>query len=75
MSLSQKVFVKYPAFLIFKIKIYLTWKAYIVLLITKKVIILTKYLDYTNVFSEESTIELSKYYHINKYLIDLELDK
>lgn len=45
------------------------------MLITKKIVILAEYLDYTNVFLKDLVIELFKYSDINKHVIDLELGK
>lgn len=55
--------------------IYLDLKAQIVLLIVKKLIILAKYLDFTNVFLKESTIKFFKWSNINKYIVNLKPDK
>lgn len=41
----------------------------------KEVIIPTKYLNYANVFSKKSVVELPKCSHINKYSINLEVGK
>lgn len=41
----------------------------------KKIIILTKYLDFVNVFLKIPVWNLSNYIKINKYLIDLLSDK
>lgn len=58
-----------------EILMYLAWKAQIILLLTKKLIILAKYLDYTNMFLKQSAIELPKQSDINQNAINLELSK
>lgn len=55
--------------------IYQAYKAQIVLLVAKNVIIPAKYLDYLNILSKKSAIELPNHFKINKYLIDVESDK
>lgn len=55
--------------------IHLTQKAQIILLLVKKVIILTKYSDFINVFSKKSPVKFPKHIVINKHLINLELSK
>lgn len=55
---ANKAFVVYMAHLKAKILIYLAWKAQITLLLTKKDIVLAKYLDFTDVFSKKSAIKL-----------------
>lgn len=44
-------------------------------LLAKKVSILIKYPDFTDVFLEKSVVELHKHFIINKYSINLEPDK
>lgn len=51
--------------------IHLFQKTQIVLLNIKKVIILSKYADYTNIFSLDSTAKSFKHTSINNYFIDL----
>lgn len=58
-----------------KILIYLTLKIKIALLLTEKVTMLVKYLDFINIFLEMLSTKLLKYFNINKYLIGLELRK
>lgn len=58
-----------------KIIIHLAQKTGIALLIAKKVVILADYLDYANAFSKKLVAKLAKKIYINKYSIDLELDK
>ena len=41
----------------------------------EKVIILAKYLGFVNVFLKNLTVELSKHSSINKYTINLKLNK
>lgn len=58
-----------------KILIHLVCKVQIPLLVAKKVTILTKYLDFLDIFSKKSTVELFKYFDINKHLINSKLNK
>lgn len=58
-----------------KMSIYQTWKAQIILLVAKKIIIPAKYLDFANIFLEKLAIELFKHSAINKYSINLEPSK
>lgn len=46
-----------------------------ILLITKKIVTLAKYLDYVDIFLKKLVIKLYKYSKVNKYLIDLEFGK
>lgn len=69
-----KAFIVYMIFLRFKMSIHLTWKAKIVLLLVEKITILAKYLDFLNIFSEISAMELFEWLNINKHTINLELD-
>lgn len=55
--------------------IHLAQKAQITLLVTKKVSILVKYLDFVNLFLKKLVAKLFKYSEINKYSINLELDQ
>ena len=55
-----------------KIWIYLAPEAQIALLITKKVIVPAKYLDFANVFLKKSVKVLPKHTGINKHAIELE---
>lgn len=55
--------------------IYPICEAQIALLIIEKVTILTEYLDFSEVFSKKSAVELFKRFDINKHLIILELGK
>lgn len=71
-----KAFVIHIAFFSLRqIIIYPAWKAQIALLLTEKVTVLTKYLNFANIFSKKSAVELFKKLEINKYVIDLELNK
>ena len=54
------------------LKIYLDRKAQITFLFTKKIKILDKYSDFTDVFSEEKALILSEYTKLNKDAINLE---
>ena len=69
---NTKVFIVYVASLTSKITIHLACKVQITLLIIKKVIVLAKYLDFTDVFSKESVEVLLKRIEINKHAIELE---
>lgn len=75
MDLRKKAFIIHIAYLSLKIIIYLAWEAQIIFLIIKKIDILAKYLDYANVFLEKSAVELPKHCNINKYFMNLKLDK
>lgn len=72
---DKKAFVVYIAYLGFKMTIHPTRDNQKSLLITEKVVILSKYLDYTNSFSKKSTAKLSKCSDINKHAINLKLGK
>lgn len=63
------------AYLRAKMSIYLAWKAQIALLLAEKFTIPNDYLEFANVFSKKSAIELPKYFNINKHTIDLEPGK
>lgn len=41
------------------------------LLLAKKIIIITKCLDFRNIFFKNIAVKLFKYFNINKYLINL----
>lgn len=51
--------------------IYLVKKAKTTLLFIKKVKILTKYLDFVNIFSKKKVLLLSKIAKLNQYIIEL----
>lgn len=74
---TKEAFVMYIASLSlnFKMTTHLAWKAQIALLVVKKVTVLAKYLDYSNIFSKKSVVELSKHSDINEHSINLESDK
>lgn len=74
---NVKAFIMYVAslFLDFKIIICPAQEAKIALLVARKVTILTKYLDYANIFLKKLAIELPKYFDINKHLINLKPGK
>lgn len=57
--------------------IYLAQKMQISFLNMKKSFksILAKYINYANIFLKKLAIKLSKYFNINKYLINLKPDK
>ena len=57
---NVETFVIYVALLISKMTIYLVWKAQIALLVVKKITVLVKYFNYTNVFSKKSAKMLPK---------------
>ena len=52
--------------------IYPTQKAQIALLITKKVQILTKYLNFSDIFLKKKTLVLSKVINLNQHIIKLQ---
>lgn len=70
---SKKVFLVHIAFLSLSLKIliYSTYKTQIALQIIKEVIILTKYLDFLDVFLKELVAELLECSNINEYSISL----
>lgn len=72
---SKKTFIIYMAYLSLKILIHPAYEAQITLLVAKKVTILTKYLDYSNIFSKKSTAKLLEHFDINKHLMDLKPSK
>lgn len=55
--------------------IYLALKAQITLLLVKKITILNEYLELANLILKKSDAKLSKCFNINKYIINLKLDK
>lgn len=77
MDLNNKTLIIHIIFLSLslKISIYPIWEAQIIFLLTKKVIIQAEYLDFSDLFLKKSAIELFKYFNINKYLINLKLEK
>lgn len=77
LDLNKETFIIHIVFLYpgSKISVYLAQKSQIALLIAKKIAILTKYSDYTNIFFKNLVKELCKYFTINKHSIDLELGK
>lgn len=76
MNEINKIFVMPMAALnIVDSNIYPFWHAQIALLEAEKVTIPSKYTDYINVFSPNSTVELPKYTDINDHLIGLIDDK
>ena len=70
-----KIFVIHVAFLNLAPGILLDREIQIASLLTKKVKIPDKYLDFTNVFSEKKVLVLSEHTELNKYTINLENDK
>lgn len=45
------------------------------MMVTKKVTVLKKYLNYAIIFSKKLAIELFKYFAINKYVFHLKLNE
>lgn len=74
-NLTKKVFVIHLAYFGDKIILHPTFEIQIALLTVEKVIVPIKYLDFANFFSKKLATEVIKCFNINKYLIDLELDK
>ena len=70
-----EAFIVYITLLILKITIYLARKAQIALLIAKEVIVLAKYTNFGNVFSNKLAEMLPKRININEYAIKLIDDK
>ena len=69
---NEETFVIYMTALNFvDSSVYPFWHAQIALLKVEKVTILSKYVDYTNVFSLDFAAELSKHTGINDHFIDL----
>lgn len=70
LSLINETFIVYKALLSLdtKIMMYLAQKTQIVLLIAKNVTVLTKYINFVNVFLKKLAIKLIK--HFNKYAIN-----
>lgn len=77
LDLDEEAFVIYVAFLSLgsKVAINPAREVQIAALDNKKVIILPKYLNYSNVFSKASAAKLFEYININDHLIDLVDDK
>lgn len=75
LDLDKGVFVIYIAYLGAKMLIYLAQKAQMFWLLAKKVIIILEYTDFLAVFFKKSIAVLLKYSNINKYAIDLKLNK
>ena len=77
MALDEKseTYIIYVAFLNLIPGIYLDRVAQIASLLTKKVKILDKYLDFVDVFSEEKTLVLSERTKFNQHAIELEKSK
>lgn len=61
----------YPKLMI----IYLTQKTQTALLFIKNLTILSKYLDFANIFPKKLAVKLPKRFNIYKYLIKLKLSK
>ena len=53
------------------ILIYLVYKTQVIILLTKKTIIIIKYLDFINIFLKKLVTELAQYQNIKKYTINL----
>lgn len=75
LNLDKKFFVMHINYLKAKISLHLSQKAYITLLLAKKITILNKYLDFTDLLFKKSAIELPEHSDINDYIIDLKLSK
>lgn len=75
LDLIKEAFIVYMTYFGSKITIHLTCQAQIALLIAKEIIVLSNYLDFADVLLKESAIELPDHSDINKYSINLELDK
>lgn len=76
MNSNKQVFVTF--IVLFKIGImiiYLAQKAQIVFLLTKRVIILTKYSDFSNIFLKKLTIIIPKKNNINRHIIEVKKSK
>ena len=69
------VFVVYVSFLELKITIHLARKAQIALLLTIKITVLAKYLDFADIFLEKLANILSEQIGVNKYTIKFEKGK
>lgn len=75
LDLDKEVFVVYITNLDTKISIYSSCKAQITLLVSEKVTIPAKYLDFLDLFLKESVAELPERFNINEHLIDLKPGK
>lgn len=75
LDLGKGAFVVHMAYLGSKMSIHPICKIQIALLLAKKVTILAKYLDYSDIFLKELAIKLFKHFNIHKYLINLKLIK
>lgn len=77
LSLINETFIVYIALLSLdtKIMMCLAQKTQIVLLIAKNVTVLPKYINFVNVFLKKLAIKLIKHFNINKYTINLKLNK
>lgn len=71
LDLNKKVLVIYMVNFSLKMSILLAYKAQIGVLVAEKVFFLAKYLDYLDIFSKKSEIELLKCFDINEHLIHL----
>lgn len=67
---KKEVFVVHVAFFSIKMIVHPTQKAWIVLLITKKVAILEEYSDFINVFLKKLAIKLFNRFNISKHIIN-----
>lgn len=74
-NLNKKTFMVYLIYFRAKILIYLACKTRIALLVAKKKFILAEYLDFSNIFIKKLIAKLSKHFNINKYEINLKVDK
>lgn len=75
LELEKEAFIVHITSLSTKIRVYLTWKDQIVLLIAEKVTISKEHSDFANIFLKMLATELSKCFNINKHEIDLETGK
>lgn len=72
---SKKAFILQMSFLKTKILIYPVWETQITLILVEEVTVLAEYLEYANIFSKKSAVELPQRTDIDKHLIKLKPDK
>lgn len=72
---NVEAFVVYIALPISEMSIQPAQKAQITLMVIKQVTILTKDLNFVDMFSKKLAVELLERFDINNHLIDLELNK
>lgn len=73
LNLGKELLVMHMAYLKAKMSIYSIQKVQIAMLLTEKIIILAKYLDFTHIFLKKSAAKLFKTSEINKHAINLKL--